>query len=392
MSTINAETIIKEPWGPTCSLIVFPGGGDLGYCRSLNGAGNRKVRQFVHMGGSYLGFCAGGYYGSARCEFEAGDDSLEVVGPRELELFPGTCRGSAFKGFQYDSEIGARAAELRVNKSAFPSSGVLPESFKTYFNGGAVFVDAPKYADRGVEVLADYSEELDVDSGTGSAAVVFCKLGEGNAILTGPHPEFAAANISKNANGMDGNVVDDLRKHDRSRLAFTKACLTKLGLTVNSQHDHDVPSLSTISISSSVPEKVEKVVKSLEDISAVHNGEIYLKGDTDFFQLQIASDSKWSMTNLTKAALEILIGTPKDDGNAVKQPRFEQPPEQDQVIKTLVAHTAGLPEDTPFFSHDAYFNALRYYNDRCDGPTRTKLGDLLMYGEVVSSTSTLLEK
>ena len=39
-------------------MLVMPGGADLGYCRTLNGAGNRRIEQFVRRGGAYLGFCA----------------------------------------------------------------------------------------------------------------------------------------------------------------------------------------------------------------------------------------------------------------------------------------------------------------------------------------------
>jgi len=58
-----------------------------------------------------------------------------------------------------------------------------------YYNGGGVFVDAETMKDEGVEVLASYSDELDVDGGKGKAAVVYCKVAEGATILTGPHPE-----------------------------------------------------------------------------------------------------------------------------------------------------------------------------------------------------------
>jgi biotin--protein ligase len=78
---------------------------------------------------------------------------------------------------------------VKVSKLALPV-GAVPEIFKTYFNGGGVFVDAPKYADKGIEVLASYTEELKVDSGEGSAAVVYCRVGDGSVILTGIHPEY----------------------------------------------------------------------------------------------------------------------------------------------------------------------------------------------------------
>jgi biotin--protein ligase len=40
-----------------------------------------------------------------------------------------------------------------------------------------------------VQVLASYTERLHVDSGEGTAAVVYRKVGEGSVVLTGPHPE-----------------------------------------------------------------------------------------------------------------------------------------------------------------------------------------------------------
>lgn len=155
----------------------------------LNGAGNRAIAQFVRRGGAYLGFCAGGYYASRQCEFGVGEPRLEVIGSRELGFFPGTCRGGAFKGFAYHGENGARAAQVLVHKRAFATAGVVPDEFHCYHNGGGVFVDAGAMAANGVEVLASYGEDIDVDGGQGSAAVVYCKVGEGAALLTGIHPE-----------------------------------------------------------------------------------------------------------------------------------------------------------------------------------------------------------
>lgn len=142
------------------------------------------------MGGSYLGFCAGGYYGTSRCEFEVDDKMMAVVGDRELGFYPGTCRGLAFAGFVYHSEAGARAADLKIHADKFQDTKTnMPDTFKSYYNGGGVFVDAKKLESRGVEILASYTEDLHVDAGEGSAAVVYRKVGEGRVVLTGPHPE-----------------------------------------------------------------------------------------------------------------------------------------------------------------------------------------------------------
>ena len=175
----------------------MPGGADLGYCRTLNGEGNRRISQFVERGGKYFGFCAGGYYASGRCEFEEGNKKLEVVGNRELGFYPGTCRGLAFPGFVYHSEEGARAVELSVEKTAL-AEGTVPDIFRSYYNGGGVFVDAPKYKDQGVEILASFTENLSVDPGEGTAAIVYCKVGDGGAVLTSPHPEYLLRLILQN--------------------------------------------------------------------------------------------------------------------------------------------------------------------------------------------------
>jgi len=193
---IEEHTLLKEPWAPGCALFVIPGGADLGYCRVLNGAGNRLISRYVRNGGRYLGLCAGGYYGTNRCEFEVGDQALEVIGARELAFFPGTCRGAAFKGFRYASEIGARAAKLSLNLDALPGSENLTPSVCCYYNGGGVFVDAEGMAGAEVEVLASYEDDVALGADSGKAGVVYCKAGNGAAILTGPHPEYVAPHTS----------------------------------------------------------------------------------------------------------------------------------------------------------------------------------------------------
>ena len=98
---IRAPEVIAGGWEAETDLFCIPGGADLPYCELLNGRGNRRIRDYVERGGSFLGLCAGGYYGSSRCEFEVGR-RLEVCGERELGFFPGIARGAAFDGFLYD--------------------------------------------------------------------------------------------------------------------------------------------------------------------------------------------------------------------------------------------------------------------------------------------------
>ena len=109
--TILAAEVVAGGWEYGCDLFAMPGGADQPYCALLNGQGNARIRSFVAGGGSFIGVCAGGYYGAARCEFELGTE-LEIAGARELAFFAGIARGAAFPGFVYAKETGSRAAQL----------------------------------------------------------------------------------------------------------------------------------------------------------------------------------------------------------------------------------------------------------------------------------------
>ena len=61
-----------DKWEDDTFLFVIPGGKDKPYFELLKGKGNRRIMNFVKNGGSYLGICAGAYYGAERIEFEKG--------------------------------------------------------------------------------------------------------------------------------------------------------------------------------------------------------------------------------------------------------------------------------------------------------------------------------
>ncbi|KAK4694483.1 biotin---protein ligase, partial [Lecanoromycetidae sp. Uapishka_2] len=383
--SIEGKAIIEEPWTGTCALLVFPGGADLGYCRTLNGEGNRKITQYVERGGSYLGFCAGAYYASKRCEFEEGNKKLEVMGDRELAFYPGPCRGLAFPGFVYHSEAGARAVELRVSKTSL-TKGSLPDIFRSYYNGGGVFVDAPKYKDHGVEILASYTQELKVDSGEGTAAVVYCKAGEGAAVLMSPHPEFAAVNLDSNSE-IPGyaKIVEALAEDDKQRTDFLMACLLKLGLDVN-QENTAVPSLSRLHLSSMLPNGTSAMMKSLREIITITDGEEYIKDENDTFHIE--KPSAWSLSSIADS----LPGTKKANTDAGDDDE-DRIIDYNAVVKRLIVHDKEPPasKETPYFNHHAFFANLKYYQGQGQNES-DDFGVNIMYGEVVTSTNTLLEK
>ncbi|KAF2006838.1 biotin apo-protein ligase-like protein [Amniculicola lignicola CBS 123094] len=412
---VTGDIIVKEPWTATCALLVMPGGADLEYCRTLNGDGNRRISQYVNRGGSYLGFCAGGYYGSARCEFEVDDPKMAVVGDRELAFYPGICKGLAFAGFVYHSEAGARAAEVKIEKSAFPDvKEEVADTFKSYYNGGGVFFDAKKLANRGVQILASYTEELHVDSGEGAAAVVYRKVGEGHVVLTGPHPEFAPNNLAKTPSIPSfSEAIDQISGTNSTRIGFMRLLLQKLGLKVN-EEEQVVPSLSHLHLSAQSATEVSDLLATWAEVVTVVDGEDYINGQNDVFHIG-KYDAAWGMSGLQKAVEVVADTLPTSDSG--KEPIKDQKKDDDttksilerveytskaspdqileynKIIKHIIPHEKSHPSscDTPSFRHDAYYANLSFYHTKLSVPSPS-FGTQLLYGEVVTSTNTLLEK
>ncbi|POS86238.1 hypothetical protein EPUL_001442, partial [Erysiphe pulchra] len=393
---ITEKTILKEPWTKSCALLVFPGGADTGYCRSLNGDGNRIIDQYVRRGGAYLGFCAGGYFGSSRCEFEVGNRPLEVVGSRELSFFPGTCRGCAFKGFEYNSEVGAKAVELIIPDHILGST-ITSYKFKSYYNGGGVFVDAAKYSDKGVEILARYHDPLDVNGGDGNAAVVYCRVNEGKVILSGPHPEFAAVNLDIKSNIPTYlEIIKELTENDSDRVLFLKACLKKLGLTVN-QKDQSIPSLSKLHLSSIQYELIPKLLSSWQTIiTTLDDGQRFIEAENNLFYLEYP-DFKFGSDFITKSDLHSKHLENESDGGidtydlVIKD--YKSQVSRSSTIKHLVLHQKNWPnvKETPKFNHDLFFTSLKEFQYE-KGSKADEFGKYLLYGEVVTSTNSMLEQ
>ncbi|CUM65518.1 uncharacterized protein PRCAT00003164001 [Priceomyces carsonii] len=361
---VTESTLLNEPWIYKTSLLVMPGGADLPYCRILNGEGNRTISKFVKKGGRFMGFCAGAYYASGRCEFEVGNPKMEVSGSRELSFFPGTSKGCAYKGFVYESHNGARVAPLSVNTAALPGC---PNVVYNYYNGGGVFLNASSYEN--TEVLARYTESLDVEDQE-KAAVVYCKVGKGAAVLSGTHPEFTASlmkpsQVEPNFN----NIVRTLSDHEHERKVFLQSCLKKLGMKVNEDVDMSIPRITPIYLSSHLnPNSVSSLFQTLKQNLDFVNGNCF-EDHSDTFCLHDAS---------------------KKSENDLSYTDTESTGDPDSEIKHINFLTTGTLPDTnvtPYFNMEAYFDHLKeLYNSEPGG-----IGSILGYGEVVTSTNTMLD-
>lgn len=201
------QQLNTKNWQKNTALLVFPGGRDIYYHQSLKGTPNTIIRDYVENGGTFLGICAGGYYGARSISFEEGGE-LEVIEDRELCFFPGVARGPVYGNglFRYGSESGARIAYLEWAEHGED----FKKAFVSYFNGGCEFVEAEGYEN--VKVLARY-EDIEKTP----TAIVECIIGEGKAILSGVHPEYDPIDFHQHdpylqAIGSRLTKVDHLRK------------------------------------------------------------------------------------------------------------------------------------------------------------------------------------
>ena len=177
------------------------------------------------------------------------------------------------------------------------------------------------------------------------------------------------------------DLREALRAGEEARTSFLKACLTKLGLEL-SQESTPVPSLSKLHLSSLRPSGVGELLQSFDDVISKEDGKEFIKGENDTFHIE-APNATWCMAQL-RAALGPESGEPPQPAHS----SFDH----DQTIKRVAAHDESWPEpkETPYFNHSVYYSSLREYRDR-DADSE-EWGDSLMYGEVVTSTNTLLDK
>lgn len=125
----------------------------------------------------------------------------------------------------------------------------------------------------------------------------------------------------------------------------------------------------------------------MTEIITKDGGEEYIKGSNDLFHLE-KPDSRWSMTELSEALSDEFAASQKKTGRGSPDPTADYT----HVVKRVVAHEDAWPEpkETPYFNHAVYYSSLREFRDK-DEQAET-WGDMLMYGEVLTSTNTLLEK
>jgi len=210
---MDSKALKSENWEKETALLIISGGRDVYYHEALDGPGTSKIRRFVEEGGSYLGICAGAYFGAEAIEFEKGGSS-EVCAMRSLRFFPGVAEGPVYGKNKY------RSGELQGLEAARVSWK--DDHFHVYYNGGCQFIGAHEVP--GVAVLSSYLE-LEGDP----AAVISCQIGKGKAVLSGIHLEYSAPALHRD-NPYIQKIYGLLEKGELQRREAFRETLTHLSI------------------------------------------------------------------------------------------------------------------------------------------------------------------
>ena len=201
--------------------------------------------------------------------------------------------------------------------------------------------------------------------------------------------------MEKDKHGDDFKAeVEKLETGEASRQVFFRACLLKLGLQVNPSAQ-PVPSLSPLHLSCLNPSEISPLLSTWKDItSKSSSAQLFIAGENDTFHIRnppdvlVQSAKPSSPDDINLSSLSISDSETEAENNS----GADRIVDYDKMLKHLIVHTSDIPpfKETPQFNHAIFYSNL----SRFTGPRRTKssFGQYLLYGEVVTSTSTLLEK
>ena len=147
-----------------------------------------------------------------------------------------------------------------------------------------------------------------------------------------------------------------------------------------------VPSLSRLHLSSLESANTTEILASLQDIITVENGEEHIKDDNDTFHILSQSSSSRG-SGIRSDPKEESEKTDCDDTSEDRILNYST------IVKSIVIHDEEYPanRETPYFNHHAYYANLRHYQSQST-ERGIEFGQNLLYGEVVTSTNTILEK
>ncbi|ORX68174.1 class II aaRS and biotin synthetase [Linderina pennispora] len=359
---------VIPPWESKAALLVMPGGRDQPYVASLSGEINARIRHWISRGGRYLGFCAGGYYGSGRCEFE----------PKHCDGSDGGARaGAAYPGYHYKTEDGARAAEVTVDQEKFRVGQNYwrndPKNVRIYYNGGGYFLTDDflgKPASKDVEVLVRYANDVtdpyDRSKRVANApALIACRVGRGQAILTGLHPDYTMP--------YNRQLIAHLRAHDAFRRRLLGAIFAHLNMHADA-HSMRLPARTPTFLAPARAQGVAQISQAMYGISSA--AQKTTAGDA------VLRDAKEDIHVISASPGVSQRRVPQQYQATVLKPKQLRPITDDGETEPRARRLD--PGITPRFDMQLAITYMQQHRAHT-------CGSWLMYSDTTSSTQTFLE-
>ena len=170
-----------------------------------------------------------------------------------------------------------------------------------------------------------------------------------------------------------------LREDASKANGFLRACLLKLGLAMSPKNT-TLLALSKIHLSSVVPSGVTKIIEYLQDVITKRGSLNLIEDEYDTFSLE----------ELSSVSMQELLNDLPSSDSGYRDNTFSEPEEK---VKRIVLHHDEPPasKETPNFKHQLYYESIMHYSEE-ERLYDDVFGKYLLYGDVVTSTSTLLEK
>ncbi|KTW30794.1 biotin-[acetyl-CoA-carboxylase] ligase [Pneumocystis carinii B80] len=341
------------------ALFIMPDSQDVIYNNGLGEKTNEKILEYLKNGGKYIGIGAGGYYASAYTEIKSNDAENK---DSKLVIFPGIARRIEFSEYISSNNGDKRIAHIHIEDESYEH-----ENDMYYYHNGVSFVNADEFLN--TRILASYKEINSNDKKSTNAAIIQCRIGKGEAVLFTVHPEYSGFSTDLKDNIRDcPENFNKLLLSENSRTMFLRHILQSLGLQTTSKPIIS-SEITNLHLFSKFSDLIKETTNILYNISEIINGEHIIKCENDSFCLQKSSTNTFNQNSL----------------NNSHDYDYE-------IIPKYIKIHEHLPTilETPFFNHEIYFKNL--LASRTLKKEKKYMGNIVLYGETVSSSQTLLDK
>ncbi|ODQ66161.1 class II aaRS and biotin synthetase [Nadsonia fulvescens var. elongata DSM 6958] len=178
-------------------------------------------------------------------------------------------------------------------------------------------------------------------------------------------------------------IIQDLLPYDSQRFDFVRACFNKLGLRVGPKAEMTIPHLTRMKLSSINVGDTDRLIASLKQFAtqssnksfklSCHSNDFVFHYDEDLETLETSSTSEMSSTDETQEDKKISLD-----------------------VDVFHQGSDNIPDarSTPHFNHYLYYSTLQQLhstNPATKFAAYPKFGAMVLYSEVITSTSTIME-